>query len=121
MILNKSKFIIFVSLSVLAIGSLIYYPGLWFIFWGYFFVILSVYIRKEFTRPLTPNPIIQVRDHSQYSPGPLHRKVLDGEQMYSEILMKVVRLCCYQTARLEDKYCVCGRALVYPIDMEHYI
>lgn len=121
MILSKSNYIIFLSLVALAIAALIYNNGLWFIFWGYFFVILSVIIRKEFIRPLSPSPVIQVRDHSQYSPGPLHRKVLDGEHMYSEILMKVVKLCCYQTARLEDKYCVCGRALVYPIDMEHYV
>ena len=37
----------------------------------------------------------------------------DGH-LYSEILQNDVLRCCYQSARLNDKYCVCGRALEYP-------
>lgn len=35
--------------------------------------------------------------------------------IYSEILKKKVKNCCFQSARLNDKYCVCGRALHYPV------
>lgn len=35
------------------------------------------------------------------------------QKIYSDILQTYVHPCCYQSARLNDKYCVCGRALEY--------
>ncbi len=40
----------------------------------------------------------------------------NSKQVYSEILEKYVDPCCYQTARLEDKYCMCGKAIEYPVE-----
>lgn len=37
----------------------------------------------------------------------------DGGQIYSDILQQYVDPCCYQSARLSDKYCMCGKAINY--------
>lgn len=40
----------------------------------------------------------------------------NSKQVYSKILAKYVDPCCYQTARLDDKYCMCGKAIEYPTE-----
>ena len=35
-------------------------------------------------------------------------------RLYSEISQRLVLPCCYNAARLNDRYCVCGRAVIYP-------
>lgn len=40
--------------------------------------------------------------------------VVDDEYIYSDILQDNVLMYCHQSARLNDKYCVYGRALEYP-------
>ncbi len=49
--------------------------------------------------------------------GSVFEKVERKEKkVYSEILQTKVLECCYQSARLNDKYCICGRALEYPAE-----
>ncbi|MHA2099874.1 MAG: hypothetical protein ACW99A_14445 [Candidatus Kariarchaeaceae archaeon] len=38
--------------------------------------------------------------------------------IHSELLNDDVRPCCHQTARLNDKYCICGRVILYPIEIQ---
>lgn len=42
------------------------------------------------------------------------RKDKPRGKVYSNILMRNVDLCCYQGARLNDRYCICGRGIIYP-------
>lgn len=35
-------------------------------------------------------------------------------KLYSEISQRDVLMCCYNAARLNDRYCVCGRGVIYP-------
>ncbi|OLS24998.1 MAG: hypothetical protein HeimC2_20530 [Candidatus Heimdallarchaeota archaeon LC_2] len=37
----------------------------------------------------------------------------ENSMVYSELLNKDVRQYCYQSARLKDKYCICGRGVEY--------
>ena len=36
--------------------------------------------------------------------------------IYSNIVDKIVLPCCHQSARLNDKYCACGRVIEYPVE-----
>lgn len=40
------------------------------------------------------------------------------QMLFSNILQTKVHLCCHQSARLKDKYCVCDRALEYPPEVK---
>lgn len=43
------------------------------------------------------------------------RELIPQRRIYSEISRRKVFLCCYNAARLNDRYCVCGRGILYPI------
>ncbi|MCY3411133.1 MAG: hypothetical protein INQ03_05785 [Candidatus Heimdallarchaeota archaeon] len=45
------------------------------------------------------------------APKPLDSMTYDPEMRYVESLGRNIRLCCYQTARLQEQYCYCGRAV----------
>lgn len=46
--------------------------------------------------------------------GSIHRDPQD-QLIYSNILKTKVHPCCYQSARLNDQYCACGRVIEYPV------
>ena len=48
-----------------------------------------------------------------YPVAPPRLNPTNPKQVYSDILEKYVDPCCYQTARLLDKYCMCGKAMGY--------
>ena len=68
--------------------------------------------RREKTRRFTMTPKRNRReDRMLYNPPFL---LEENRYVYSEILEDDVLKCCYQSARMNDKYCICGRALQYP-------
>ncbi len=57
---------------------------------------------------------LEVSDDKANGPIPLRMNPENYNQMYSDILQQYVEICCHQSARLRDKYCMCGKALSYP-------
>lgn len=52
-------------------------------------------------------------DVDLYPVEPARLNPKNSRQIYSDILEDYVGPCCYQTARLLDKYCMCGKAMTY--------
>lgn len=50
---------------------------------------------------------------NEQPPGGVHFDPQD-QLIYSNILKAEVHPCCHQSARLNDQYCACGRAIDYP-------
>lgn len=62
----------------------------------------------DFDDELLPGEVSQMNPDTPPRVNPTNSK-----QVYSEILENYVDPCCYQTARLLDKYCMCGKAMEY--------
>lgn len=56
----------------------------------------------------------QSENNIQIDPLPQRMSPDDDNLVYSDILQKYVDICCHQSARLSDKYCLCGKVMKYP-------
>jgi hypothetical protein len=74
---------------------------------------------KDSTNPqvIRSKPRVFNQNNINQDPMPIwyyQRKDKPANHAYSEILGRNVDLCCYQAARLNDRYCICGRGVIYP-------
>ena len=116
----------FVGAILVALGFL----NIIFAFVGIAIIILTASSKKHprtifnFKRDLRQEPTLVNEADQQFNSTLVQRSGalelsqrrlnLRTKQLYSDILEKHVDSCCYQTARLEEKYCTCGKGIVYP-------
>jgi hypothetical protein len=82
------------------------------------FFSLSAVVITTFVVALIIHSSPDKSDHPQVI-GVGFTKTLKPFLMYSSILQKRVRECCYLSARIKDLYCICGRGLLYPKSARH--
>ena len=119
--LNLFSTILFFLLSYVAYISKL--PQAFFVLFGILFGILMIArpirIEKEpeveisLVSQMRERDIIRLEEMRQ-----LEKKIYEIDRThqtrFSYLLEKKVRLCCHQTARIGERYCICGRALEYP-------
>ena len=114
-------------------GIILVLLGIFYIFsvlLGIIIIILILLLKKHRQDIFKTNKVIREETELTNRRNPHARSVLTQQsgaldisqprlnvktkQLYSDILENHVDPCCYQTARLEEKYCTCGKGIVYP-------